>query len=63
MMFLGSAAFSDTSPRQRHYWLCTITIDEDVKVKGQKKAYKTIVTGAVGGAAGVIHAAEDAIIS
>ena len=29
-----------------------------MKVKGQENAYKTIVTGAVGGAAGVIHAAE-----
>ena len=43
-----------------NYWLCTITIDEDVKMKGQENAYKTIVTGAVGGAAGVIHAAESA---
>ena len=43
-----------------NYWLCTITIDENVKVKDQEDAYKTIVTGAVGGAAGVIHAAESA---
>ena len=43
-----------------NYWLCTITIDENVKVKEQEDAYKTIVTGAVGGAAGVIHAAESA---
>ena len=43
-----------------NYWLCTITIDENLKVKGQEDAYKTIVTGAVGGAAGVIHAAESA---
>jgi len=43
-----------------NYWLCTITIDEDVKIKGQENAYKTIVQGAVGGAAGVIHAAESA---
>ena len=43
-----------------NYWLCTITIDEDVKVKGQENAYKTVVTGAVGGAAGVIHAADSA---
>ena len=43
-----------------NYWLCTMTIDEDVKVKGQEDAYKTIVTGAVGGAAGVIHAATSA---
>ena len=43
-----------------NYWLCTITIDPDVKVKGQENAYKSIVTGAVGGAAGVIHTAESA---
>lgn len=43
-----------------NYWLCTITLDPDMKVKGQENAYKTIVTGAVGGAAGVIHAADSA---
>ena len=43
-----------------NYWLCTITIDENLKVRGQENAYKTVVTGAVGGAAGVIHAAESA---
>ena len=43
-----------------NYWLCTMTIDPDVKVKGQENAYKQVVTGAVGGAAGVIHAAESA---
>ena len=49
-----------TGEYDSNYWLCTITIDENVKVKGQEDAYKTIVTGAVGGAAGVIHAAESA---
>ncbi len=43
-----------------NYWLCTITLDENLKIKGQENAYKTIVTGAVGGAAGVIHAAASA---
>lgn len=43
-----------------NYWLCTITLDPDIKIKGQVNAYKTIVTGAVGGAAGVIHAASSA---
>jgi len=43
-----------------NYWLCTITIDPEVKVKGQEEAYKTIVTEAIGGVAGVIHAAESA---
>ena len=44
-----------------NYWLCTITIDPELRVKGQEKAYQAIVTGAVGGAAGVIHAASSAI--
>ena len=51
------------NPDSRHdsnFWLCTITLDENLKIKGQENAYKTIVTGAVGGAAGVIHAATSA---
>ena len=44
-----------------NYWLCTITLDPDLRVEGQENAYKTIVTGAVGGAAGVIHAASSAV--
>jgi len=43
-----------------NFWLCTMTIDPDVKVKGQENAYNQVITGAVGGAAGVIHAAESA---
>ena len=49
-----------TGEYDSNYWLCTITIDPEVRIKGQENAYKTIVTGAVGGAAGVIHAAESA---
>ena len=41
-----------------NFWLCTATLDPDLKIKGQENAYKTIITGAVGGAAGVIHAAS-----
>ena len=51
----------NTGEYDSNYWLCTITIDENVKIKGQENAYKTIVTGAVGGAAGVIHAASSAV--
>ena len=51
----------ETGEYDSNYWLCTITIDENVNVKGQENAYKTIVTGAVGGAAGVIHAASSAV--
>ena len=44
-----------------NYWLCTITLDPELKVKGQENAYQTIITGAVGGAAGVIHVATSAV--
>ncbi|MBQ6244294.1 MAG: aminotransferase class I/II-fold pyridoxal phosphate-dependent enzyme [Bacteroidales bacterium] len=49
-----------TGEYDANYWLCTITLDENLKVKGQENAYKTLVKGAVGGAAGVIHMAESA---
>ena len=49
-----------TGEYDSNYWLCTITIDSDVRIKGQENAYKTIVQGAVGGAAGVIHVADSA---
>lgn len=39
-----------------NYWLCTITLSPDLKVKNQDKAYCKAVQGAVGGAAGVVHA-------
>ena len=44
-----------------NYWLCKITIDPELKVKGQENAYKTIVSGAVGGVPGVIHQASTAL--
>ena len=49
-----------TGEYDSNYWLCSMTIDSDVKVKGQEDAYKTVVKGAVGGAAGVIHEADSA---
>lgn len=50
----------NTGEYDSNYWLCTITLDEKLKIKGQENAYKTIVKGAVGGAAGVIHVADSA---
>lgn len=50
-----------TGEYDSNYWLCTMTIDPSVKVKGQENAYKQVITGAVGGAAGVIHAASSAV--
>lgn len=48
----------NTGEYDSNYWLCTVTIDPDLKVLGQENAYKTVVSGAVGGAAGVVHQAE-----
>lgn len=41
-----------------NYWLNTITIDSSLRIKGQENAYKKVITGAVGGAAGVIHSVD-----
>ena len=43
-----------TGEYDSNYWLCTITLDSKLRVKGQENAYKAIVKGAVGGAAGVM---------
>lgn len=40
-----------------NYWLNTVTLDPDLKVRGEENAYKAAVKGAVGGAAGVTHEA------
>ena len=49
------------NPSERYdsnYWLTTIVIDENLKVRGQERAYCTAVNGAVGGAAGVTRSVE-----
>lgn len=43
-----------------NFWLCTATIDPDVKIVGQENAYKEVIKTAVGGAAGVIKMVESA---
>ena len=51
------------NPDERYdsnFWLNTITIDPEIRIKGQENAYKIVVQGAVGGAAGVIHVADSA---
>ena len=40
-----------------NYWLNTVIIDPEVRVVNQEKAYSAAIMGAVGGAAGVTHAA------
>ena len=51
------------SPSEKYdsnYWLNTITLDPQLKVKGEEEAYAQVVTSVVGGAAGVTHAAASA---
>lgn len=43
-----------------NYWLCTATLDPEIHIKGQENAYAEVITGAVGGAAGVTHATKSA---
>ena len=41
-----------------NYWLNTVLLDENLQVVGEEQAYAVAVQGAVGGAAGVTHAAS-----
>lgn len=41
---------------ESNYWLNTILLDAGLKVKDEERAYAEAVCGAVGGAAGVVHA-------
>lgn len=43
-----------------NFWLITLTLDPALKVKGQENAYKQVIQGAIGGAAGVVHATDNA---
>lgn len=49
-----------TGEYDSNYWLCTITLDENLRIKGQENAYKEVIKTAVGGAAGVIHQVDSA---
>ncbi len=55
----GITLHENPSPRhESNFWLCTVTLDPALRVKGQEAAYGQAITGAVGGAAGVTHAAQ-----
>ena len=43
-----------------NFWLCSATLDPEVKVIGQENAYKEVIKSAVGGAAGVIKQVDSA---
>lgn len=55
----GVTLHENPSPRyDSNYWLCTILLDESLRIVGEEQAYAEAVQGAVGGAAGVMHASE-----
>lgn len=55
----GITLHENPSPRyDSNYWLNTILLDEDLKVKGEERTYAAAIQGAVGGAAGVTHEAK-----
>lgn len=55
----GITLHENPSPRyDSNYWLNTILLDEDLKVKREERAYAAAIQGAVGGAAGVTHEAK-----
>ena len=43
---------------ESNFWLSTILLDEDLKVKGEEQAYAKPIQGAVGGAAGVVRGGD-----
>ncbi len=49
--------FHDASSTKHdpNFWLNTITLDENLHIKGEENAYAEAIQGAVGGAAGVVH--------
>ncbi len=54
----GITLHENPSPRHHsNFWLCTVTLNPSLRVKGQEKAYAETLKGAVGGAAGVVHTA------
>ena len=57
----GIEMHCNPSPRyDSNFWLCAALLSPDVRIKGREDAYKAVINGAVGGAAGVTHAAKAA---
>lgn len=55
----GIRLHENPSPRyDSNYWLSAIVLDPSLRVKGEERAYEAAIQGAVGGAAGVTHAAK-----
>ncbi len=44
-----------TGEYDSNYWLCTILLNEELRIKNEELAYSAVITGAVGGAAGTVR--------
>ncbi len=54
---IDGITYHDEMPcMESNFWLSTILLDEHLRVRGEENAYREAVKGAVGGAAGVVHA-------
>ena len=42
----------------RTFGFCAATLDEDVKIQGQKNVYKEVIKTAVGGVSGVVKSVD-----
>lgn len=57
----GITMHCNPGPRfDSNFWLCTALLDPGLRIKGQEEVYRSVVSGAVGGAAGVTHTATSA---
>lgn len=54
----GIEFHSEIEGMQSNYWLSTILLDENLKVKDEERAYTSAIQGAVGGAAGVVRGGD-----
>ncbi len=54
--YMEGITFHDELPgMESNFWLSTILLSEDLRVKNEEKAYAQAVEGAVGGTAGMVH--------
>lgn len=57
--FEGISFHENPSPEfDSNYWLCTILLSPDLKVKGQENVYQKVEGAAIGGAGSVVHIAK-----
>ena len=51
----GITFHDETADMESNFWLSTVVLDEGLRVRDEERAYASAVSGAVGGAAGVVH--------